>query len=250
MAESYEKSTLLIWGIHPIEEAIRKNPQKVLAVYCLPGFGKKKSQKTLIDLLGKNEITLERISDFHKFRLPHGAVHQGVLAKIEMWWQESLDILVEDAIKNSGGLILCDQIEDPQNLGAILRSGAAFGISGVIIPPKNNARINGTVVKASSGGIFHVKLCQDLNVYKAIKVMKDRGIRLIGLDAHASKRLYEARRNAPFCLVLGSESKGIRKNIKREMDELLKIPIKKVMDSLNVSCATCIALYEFLGKKC
>ena len=245
-----EKSSLLIWGIHPVEEAIRENSGKVLAVYCLPTFGKKKNQKSLVELFEKNGITPERISDFHKFQLPRGAVHQGVLAKIETWWDEPLDVLVDEAIKNASGLILCDQVEDPQNLGAILRSGAAFGVSGVIIPPKNNARINGTVVKASSGGVFHLKLCQGLNVYNAIEVIKEAGISLIGLDAHAPKRLYEVRRNAPFCLVLGSESRGIRKNIKREMDELVKIPIKNVMDSLNVSCATCIALYEFLGKKC
>ncbi len=249
MAENLEKSTLLIWGIHPIEEALKKNPKKVLEVYCLPGFGKKKRQRALLELFEKKEISVKRYPDFHKFKLPGGAVHQGVLAKVKKWWEEPLDILLERAIKDARGLILCDHIEDPQNLGAILRSCAAFGVFGVIIPPKNNARINGTVVKASSGGIFHVKLSQDQSVYKAIKVMKEKGIRLIGLDAHAPKRLYEAKIEEPFCLVLGSESKGIRKNIKREMDELLKIPIEKVMDSLNVSCATCIALYELLGEK-
>jgi len=242
-----EKS-LLIWGIHPLEEALRANPQFIKWVEVLPSFGRKKSQKFLLEKLKKQNVLIRQVDDFHRHLLPKGAVHQGICAKVLIFWETSLDKIIDSALSSRETIVICDQIEDPQNLGALIRAAVAFFAAGIVIPQKQNAPINGTVVKASSGALFHARICTTKSIFSAVEEMHEKSVLTVGLDARGETPIYRLGTEGPCCLVLGSESKGIRKNLKRQLDILASIPINPVLDSLNVSNAASIALYE-LGRK-
>ena len=243
-----EKS-LLIWGIHPVEEALRANPQFIKWVEVLPSFGRKKSQKSLLEKLKKQNVLIRQVDDFHRYLLPKGAVHQGICAKVLVFWETSLDKIIDRALSSRETIVICDQIEDPQNLGALIRAAVAFFAAGIVIPQKQNAPINGTVAKASSGALFHAHICTSKSIFSVVKEMREKSVFTVGLDARGETPIYRLGTMGPHCLVLGSESKGIRKNLKRQLDTLASIPINPVLDSLNVSNAASIALYELSRKR-
>ncbi len=239
---------LLIWGIHPVEEAIKTRPEFVKQIEILPSFGRKKSQRGLLELLYNQGLQASRRADFHKYNLPKGAVHQGVCAKVKVFWETSLEEIIRRCLSLGQSIVACDQIEDPQNLGALIRAAVAFEVSGIVIPKRQNASINGTVVKASSGAVFHAQICTK-GLAVAIKAIKQERIPIVGLDSRGAIPIYKLDIKGPVCLILGSESKGIRKNIRKMTDVLGVIPINPVLDSLNVSNAASVALYEFKRKK-
>ncbi len=242
------QDNLLIWGIHPIEEALRTKPEYVEQVEILPSFGRKKNQKALLALLHNKGVKVMQRPDFHQHHLPKGAVHQGICARIKVFWEETLEEIARRAHDLGQGIVACDQIEDPQNLGALIRAAVAFEAAGIVIPQKQNAPINGTVVKASSGALFHTKICTT-HLVSAMNTLKEQKIPIVGLDARGNLPIYELDEKGPICIVLGSESKGIRKNIKKMLDLKCVIPINPVLDSLNVSNAASVALYELKRKK-
>ncbi len=246
MKENDQK--LLIWGIHPVEEVLKVSSNYIDTIFVLPSFGKKKNQAKLLKYIQKKGLLPQTVADFHRFRLPQNAVHQGICAYVSSFWETDLSELISIALNKKAPIVICDQIEDPQNLGGIIRATVGFFACGLIIPPKNNARINGTVIKASSGALFHTKVCTRVNIQKAILKLKEQDIPVVGLDAHGAQEIFSADFSLPLALVLGSESRGIRKNVKKELDLSIRIPINKVLDSLNVSCSACVALYEISKK--
>ncbi len=238
-----EKS-LTIWGIHPVEEALRANPQSIKWVEVLPSFGRKKSQKFLFEKLKAQNVFTRQVDDFHKHLFPKGAVHQGICAKVLVFWETSLDKIIDRALSSKDTIVICDQIEDPQNLGALIRAAVAFFAAGIVIPQKQNAPINGTVAKASSGALFQARICTTKSIFPAVEEMREKSVFTVGLDARGQTPIYRLGTRGSCCIVLGSESKGIRKNLKRRLDALASIPINPVLDSLNVSNAASVALYE------
>ncbi len=240
---------LLIWGIHPVEEVLRARAENIENVFLLPSFGRKKGQKGLLQKLSTCRIDVQNVPDFHWLKLPKGAVHQGICAQVRPFWEMGLKDIVEGALISKLPIVVCDQIEDPQNLGAIIRVAVAFDSSGIIIPKRQNAPINGTVVKASSGAIFHSRICSQNELIPAIKEMKERGMVTVGLDARGKTPIFHLKSRDPVCLVLGSEARGIRKNIRRMLHFLSNIPINNVLDSLNVSNAAAVALYELKRRR-
>ncbi len=235
---------VLIWGIHPLVEVLRTHPEKVREIFILPSFGRKKNQKKLLSLIEKRGAAINRIPDFHRFPMPPRAVHQGICAMTETFWETEAEDIIDTAVRENSSLLVCDQIEDPQNLGAIIRAAAAFNCCGVVIPAKQNAAVNGTVIKASAGAVFHSRICTAVNLANILKASKEHGIDCIGLDARAEESACTADLRPPACLVMGSESRGIRKNIRKMLNRLVRIPINPAIDSLNVSCAAAVALYE------
>ncbi len=243
------QESLIIWGIHPVEEILKVRPEDIIRVEILPTFGRKRNQKLLLELLGSKGLVPVKRPDFHKKNLPKGAVHQGVCAEVRVFWEKDVQEIVKTALASSHPIVVCDQIEDPQNLGAIIRSSVAFDAAGLVIPKRQNAPINGTVVKASSGAVFHTQVSTTMNLFAAIETIKSHNIPVVALDAKGAVRIYEVEADGPMCLVLGSEAKGIRKNVRKMADILCSIPINPVLDSLNVSSAASVALYEFKRKR-
>ena len=174
-------------------------------------------------------------------------VHQGIVGRI------SIDKLVQSyekyicnlKVDEDTALLLLGEIEDPHNVGAIIRSAAAFGISGVLIPKRNQAPVTGTVIKVSAGMAFRVPLVEIGNVNVVIRDLKKAGFWFYGLDGNAVKTVSDELYNKPTVFVLGNESKGIRKKTRDLCDMLLSIPINQKCESLNVAASTAVVLFEW-----
>ena len=236
-----------IWGLHPIEECLKVSASSCLEILYLPSFGRKRRQAALMNVMRKSGVPVRQARDFNGLGLPEGAVHQGVAARVKPFWYADVAVLIQAAMEAGQLLVVCDQISDPRNLGAVIRASAALGASGIVLSNRHGAGITGTVIKASSGAVFHLRTALVSNIPQGLKMMKEKGFWIYGLDSRAEVEIYRADLSfGPLVLVAGSEEKGLRKNVRNELDFQVKIPINDKIESLNVSCAVSIALYECL----
>jgi 23S rRNA (guanosine2251-2'-O)-methyltransferase len=177
-------------------------------------------------------------------------VHQGIAAQLDAL--EEPDI--EDIVRATEGLesarvVVLDQVTDPHNVGAIIRSAAAFGTAAVVMPERNSPPSTGTLAKAASGAIEHVPLVRVVNLARALDRLKQAGFWCVGLDAGATTALHAADLSGKVAVVLGAEGEGLRRLTREHCDLMVRIPISRGMESLNVSNAAAIALYELARPK-
>ena len=222
-----------VWGVHAVEAALA-NPARgeVRRLLATPDRARKFEGRKGLEIFDAADIARQ---------LPAGAVHQGLALKIDPPEPLSIDEIGEDA---SGVLVLLDQITDPQNVGAIFRSAAAFGARGVILPDRHAPSLSGVLAKAAAGAIDKVPHAVAVNLSRALERLADLGWRAVGLDGSADSTLDEALEGRPRVLVLGSEGEGIRRLVAEHCDTLAKIPMPGGFESLNVSNAAAVALYE------
>ncbi|MCA1765233.1 MAG: 23S rRNA (guanosine(2251)-2'-O)-methyltransferase RlmB [Desulfobulbaceae bacterium] len=240
MADSRD---IIIWGIHPVLEILHSAPRQVKALSIQSGSRHK--LREVIELAEKSGLTIDIVP---KINIPGeaGANHQGVLAVIK----ENYLVDFEELVGKEPDLVVAlDSISDPHNLGAIIRSAAAAGAAGVLIPKDRAAQITGTVVKVAAGALAHLKICRVTNLAESLALLKDRGFWIFGAVGESSETIYEADFSGPTCLVIGSEGKGIRPLVRKQCDFLVKIPMKKTINSLNASVAAGIILFEIVRKK-
>ncbi len=243
-------SPVTIWGLHPVEECLRVRPSACEKVLFLPSFGRKRGQVLLKRLLIETGVSSSEVSDFRGLSLPEQAVHQGVVATVKPFWMVELGFLVNLALKGGNPVVVCDQISDPQNLGAIIRASAALGAAGVVISKRHGSGITGTVVKASAGAVFHAQVAFVSSIPGVLKRMKQAGLWIFGLDSKAEADIFQADLSSiPLALVAGSEQRGLRKTVRKELDFRVRIPMVPGVESLNVSSAVSIALYECKRQK-
>ncbi len=235
---------IYIYGKHSVLEALRSQSRAVEKVF----ISQEEENEELNNLLKKTRVSVEKYSPTAIFPgIDKNTPHQGIIAQI------STDKLVHPYKEFVEGLIvttdtalaLLGEIQDPQNVGAIIRSAAAFGISGVLIPEHNQASITGAVIKASSGMAFRVPLVSIGNVNTTLRDLKERGFWIYGLDETATTTLSKEVFDAPALFVLGNEAKGIREKTREACDILLSIPMNSQCESLNVSTSAAIAFYEW-----
>lgn len=172
--------------------------------------------------------------------------HQGVIAVVEDFQYADLEDLLDIARKKNepAFILLLDEIEDPHNLGAILRSAEAAGVHGVVIPKHRAAEVNATVIKASAGAAEHVATVKVTNMNETIKRLKDANIWVVGTDGESEKNFYDYDYRQPVALIIGNEGQGLRRLVKENCDELVKIPMAGKMSSLNASVAAGLVLFE------
>jgi 23S rRNA (guanosine2251-2'-O)-methyltransferase len=230
-----------IYGINPVLEALRA--RRVTALRVSPRADERLT--ALVRLAEEQDLPVRRVSADELDRLAGGARprHQGVMA--EMADAESFS--VEDLVTAADGpplLVVLDGIEDPHNVGAILRTVDAAGAHGVVRQSRHAARLDGAAAKASAGAVSHVKIAEVVNIARAIEDLKQAGVWTVGLVGAAPKPYDEIDWTLPSAVVVGAEGSGLRRLVRERCDWLASIPMAGHVESLNVSVATGIALFE------
>jgi 23S rRNA (guanosine2251-2'-O)-methyltransferase len=237
----------VFYGINPAAEALKANPEKLERI-CIERGQKNHRIQEIIDLARKNHVRISFEEKSWMDRKSQGERHQGVLCyAAEMPTYAPEDIL--EQAKSPGLLLVLDGIEDPHNLGAILRSAAAADADGVFLPQHRSASLSATVVKASAGAASHVKLARSPNVAQLIDLLKNKGFWIAGLDAEAGHPIWELDLSVSTALVLGNEGSGLHRLVREKCDFLVSLPIRGSVGSYNLSVAAGIALYEVMRQR-
>ena len=241
----------LFWGINTVLEALEKNPRNVHEVFVQRGKAGPKYQE-IIDLSRKANIRL-RFVESNRLGVPANCKHQGVVARHAPTALLTLEELLQG--ENTQGtspqrLLVLDSIQDPHNLGAVFRSALAAGFGSVILTRERSAPLTGTVAKTSAGAVSQLKICQVVNLSETLKILRNKGFWIYGAVAdNQAASIYDTEFTAPLCLVAGSEGKGIRPLVRKQCDHLVTIPIKGDFDSLNVSVAAAIIMFEIVRRQ-
>ncbi len=233
-----ENGEVWIWGLHAAGAALANPMRKVSLALLTPGAASR---------LGLEGPGLPRCAALIEARdlddrLPPGAVHQGVAVRC----RPLEGLAIEDVVvRTHRPLAILDQVTDPQNVGAIFRSAAAFGVQGLVMQTRHAPAPGGALARAAAGAIEQVEDIRVVNISRAIDALRESGWTVIGLDGEASQTLEEALSGeGPFAIVLGAEGEGIRQGVANACTGLARIPIQPGMESLNVSNAAAIAFYE------
>ena len=177
--------------------------------------------------------------------------HQGVIALVAAHVYYSIDDILEEAASRGEAplIVVCDELSDPHNLGAILRSAECAGAHGVIIPKRRSVGLTATVAKASAGAIEYMKVARVTNINSAIAELKEKGVWVFGTAAEGSIPMYQANLTVPAAIVIGNEGDGMSQLVRKNCDVMLNIPMKGHISSLNASAAASILLYEALRQR-
>lgn len=177
--------------------------------------------------------------------------HQGVIALVAAHVYYSIDDILEEAASRGEAplIVICDELSDPHNLGAILRSAECAGAHGVIIPKRRSVGLTATVAKASAGAIEYMKVARVTNINNAIAELKEKGVWVFGTAAEGSIPMYQANLTVPAAIVIGNEGDGMSQLVRKNCDVMLNIPMKGRISSLNASAAASILLYEALRQR-
>jgi len=237
MKPSTSKQTrLLIYGKNSIKERLRVNPQSIVCIYLQDNF----SDQEIADLIKKNHIPFEVKNEFAMRRTKRADRLQGVIAQIK-----PIDYLpLSDLFLTKTNLLFLDGLNDPQNIGSIMRIAACFGNFSLVLPEKGSCDINETVLHVASGAENFVKVSQVKDLKNAILDAKARGYKIFGTSVENGKSLDEVEFAKPIGLILGSEGKGMSHELLPATDENLSIPMKGEKLSLNVAMAASIFCYQ------
>ena len=237
--------SIYIYGFHSIESQLNSNPEYILKLFIQSGRNDARMSK-ITSLLNNLKINFLKTDKYELDRLAKGEPHQGIIAEIllpSLPGQEALIDFITNLTSNPLILML-DSIQDPRNLGACLRSANAAGVDCVVINKDGSAPINSVVYKTSAGAINQLKIFQVTNLVRAIKALQSKELWVVGLDASLKTSIYDINLIDPIVIVMGAEGKGLRQLIKKSCDYLVRIPMTGNVESLNVSVATGIALFE------
>ncbi|MBN1566439.1 MAG: 23S rRNA (guanosine(2251)-2'-O)-methyltransferase RlmB [Acidobacteria bacterium] len=237
----------VLYGINAVAEALKAFPGKIERI-CIERGQKNPRIREIVDLARLSHVRISFEERAWLDRKTEGSRHQGILCfAAEMAMLDAEDIL--EQAKSPGLLVVLDGIEDPHNLGAIIRSAEAAGADGVILPKHHSAALSATVVKASAGAASHIKLARVTNLAHFIELLKKKGFWVAGLDAGSDKSIWEVDLTVPAALILGSEGGGLHRLVREKCDYIVSLPIRGVVSSYNVSVAAGIALYEVIRQR-
>jgi len=237
---------MLISGIHAVTEALKAG--RVVSLRA--GRRSDRRLQELLALAGRENVPVRRVSDEELDRDAGGPSHQGVIAEIARRETYDLADIIDDAkTKPPALIIVLDGIEDPQNMGAILRTADAVGAHGVVRQTRHSAALGSATAKASAGALAHVKIADVVNVARAVEELKEAEIWTVGLAGEASQTYDRMDFTLPTALVLGAEGTGLRRLVRERCDFLARIPMIGHVGSLNVSVAAGVVLYEALRQR-
>ena len=224
-----------LWGKHPVAAALDNPNRKVVKAWAT------REASAFMQFPSEVPVTLADVADLGRL-VPHDAPHQGVVIEVEPLAAAWLDELIIGAPEHSVLLVL-DQVTDPHNVGAILRSAAAFGAVGIVTQDRHSPPESGVVAKAASGALERVPWVRVVNLARSLEEIATAGFWRIGLAGDAETDLKDALGPPRVALVLGAEGPGLRPNTREHCDALARLPISDAIESLNVSNAAAVALY-------
>jgi 23S rRNA (guanosine2251-2'-O)-methyltransferase len=223
----------LIWGYHAVREALRSERRKILRIMATDAAAEKLAGEIAAKNLRADIVPPEQIAQ----RLPQDAVHQGVLVEA----RHLPDLDLEDLPEN-GFILVLDQVTDPHNVGAILRTAAAFALDAIVTTERHSPALTGVLAKTASGGLEHVPIVSVVNLARALEKLGQRGYLRVGLDSEGPRSLEDETLSRPLALVLGAEGKGLRRLSRENCDVLARLDMPGAIKSLNVSNACAVAL--------
>lgn len=233
----------LLYGVLPVLEALRANSRRIEKIYVAEGAREKRLSE-IFDLARQSGVLVNRVSREILARMVEpDANHQGVVALTASADYVSADEILNQITENAL-LVVLDGVEDPRNLGAILRAVEGAGADGVFIPERRAVGLTETVAKTSAGAVEYVKVAKVPNINRLIEELKERNIWTIGTSAEAEKDYTDWDWTQPSALILGGEGKGLHRLTAQTCDVLVKIPMYGRVESLNVSVAAGVILYE------
>lgn len=242
------EKTDMIYGTRAVIEAIRAG---------------KEIEKIMIQSSLANDLIKELISLAREKHVPYTFVpqeklkrfstknHQGVICLLASVTFASLDNIIDRAYSEGREpfLLILDRVTDVRNFGAIARTAECAGVDGIVIGEKGNAPITSDAMKTSAGALNHLSICREKDLKKTMEFLRENGIRIIACTEKASHNIYDVEFSGPIAIIMGSEEDGIADALLRDADELVKIPMKGKIGSLNVSVATGVALYEIVRRR-
>lgn len=237
-------SRFILYGLHAVEAALLNPKRKVEKLYLTddhPFF----SNSKIADIFSKTSKEIKSKYELDELS-GHGAVHQNIVAKV----QPLASLTLEEHLKKldlnkANHYIMLDQVSDPHNIGAIMRSACAFGAVGIIVQDKNAPPLNATIAKIACGAADQIDYIEVTNLARSLDTLKDHGFWSIALDERGEKTIRETVKNIPnLVLVMGAEGPGLRPLVRKQCDLMAKLPTTQEFWSLNVSNAAAISLYE------
>lgn len=235
---------LYVYGIHPVEELLRRSPAAIHQI-AVAGTLKEVQFETIQELVKPAKIHVQKVSEKELDEWCDGGNHQRIAARVEEFPYSTLEEILEKvAQKPQACLLALAQVQDPGNLGAILRSAAAMNVDGVLLPRHRAASVTPAVVRASAGMAFQLPIAEVPNLAKTLTDLKEQGFWIAGTVARDGQDLWTMDWDLKVALVMGGEHKGMRPGVEKTCDFRLQIPLESDVESLNVSVAAAITLYE------
>jgi 23S rRNA (guanosine2251-2'-O)-methyltransferase len=243
---------MIVYGINPVLEALRTGRVKELRVGDMASGPERRKPndrlQQVLTLAGEQGVRVRHVPPEWLDRESNRGVHQGVVADVALIETYSVEELVRGASRTPL-LVVLDGIEDPHNLGAILRTADAAGVDGVVMQNRRSAALGGAAAKASAGAVAHVRIAEVVNVARAIEELKELGVWTVGLAGEAPTSYDAIDFTLPTAFVLGAEATGLRRLVRERCDHLAAIPLGGHVGSLNVSVAAGITLFEAVRQR-
>lgn len=236
---------MIIYGLNPVLEALRSGRVTRVRVSS-------RGDRRLDDVLAlarERRVPVERVETPALDRAARGGVHQGIVADVEASRDYSVQEIVEAAAPAAPLVVVLDGIEDPHNVGAILRTADAAGVHGVVRQARHAASLDGIAAKASAGAVAYVRIATVVNIARAVEELKDAGVWTIGLAGEAGDPYDAVDFTLPTALVLGAEGSGLRRLVRERCDRIVSIPMQGRVNSLNVSVAAGVTLFEAVRQR-
>lgn len=241
----------LIYGVNPVMEALKGRPETVERIAIAEGVVNQRVAGELMTRAREARVKIEMVDRERLDRMTEGESHQGVVAEVKDFEYIGLTELIKKA-KASGRqplVVLLDGIQDPHNLGAIIRSAHAFGAQGVVIMKDRAVGVTAVAVKSSAGATSHIHVARVTNLSRAIEELKQAGFWSVAADPEAKEIAWSAKLTGPLAVIVGAEGGGVRKGVLGHADYKVRIPMQGQVASLNASVSTGVLLYEIARQR-
>ena len=237
----------ILYGRNPVYECLRAGRRQVSRLVMAEGARKGGTLTEAATLARRRGVPIQMVDKNQLDRLGKGVRHQGILAEVDEYPYVSMQDVLTLAAEHGEApwLLILDCLQDPQNLGTLLRTAEVVGVHGLVLPERRSVGVTPAVVSASSGASEHTRIVQVTNLVRAMKDLQERGIWIVGLEAvPGATQVWQADFKGPLALVVGSEGQGMRRLVRETCDYMVDLPMRGQINSLNAAVAGSVVLYE------